>query len=265
MRVTTNLSLQDYIARGNLNTEALFASDHPVMPLVVAYYGFFADQLWADEQNQPDAAMYLALNAFTLWTGAVRIAMSGHESATYPVLRTALESACYSLVIIRKPDLAPVWKSRHEGELQRKASRKAFGSAVADAAALLEPIQRGQGDFITDLYDAHIDAGAHPNTRGVMDHIHAEPSDGDVQRVGLGSLYPGNSLQVFRALVAVAESARGISMVLTASLPTMPPALADAIRALEAQHMAVFPDAEALPGPARGGDPPGKGSRKEPT
>jgi len=56
------------------------------------------------------------------------------------------------------------------------------------------------------------------------------------RRVGMGSLYPGNSLQVFRALTMATESGRGIGMVLAACLPAMPQAVADATRALEAQH-----------------------------
>lgn len=106
------------------------------------------------------------------------------------------------------------------------------------------------------LQDPDLRAGAlrvHPNTRSVMDHIHAQPSDGDEQRVGLGSLYPGNSLQVFRALVAIVESARGISMVLTAGLPTMPLALSDAIRAPGAQHIALFSTLKRSRVPARRG------------
>jgi hypothetical protein len=236
LRVQTHLTLADYITRGDDNTQRLLASDHPLLPLVTAYYRFFAEQLWAEDQHQTDAAMFLGLNAFTLWTGAVRMALSGHEAATYPLLRTALESACYAFVISRKPELAAIWSARNVGEPQRKASRKAFGSAIADAAAMLEARQASLGKFIADLYDAHIDAGAHPNPRGVIGHVHPVESADESRRVGMGSLYPGNSLQVFRALTMATESARGIGMILAACLSAMPQALADAIRALEAQH-----------------------------
>jgi hypothetical protein len=246
LRVQTHLTLADYIARGDENTQRLLASDHPVVPLVNAYYRFFAEELWAEDQGQTDTAMFLGLNAFTLWTGAVRIALSGHEAATYPILRTALESACYALLVNRKPELAAIWSARHDGEAQRKASRKAFGSAVADVAAILEAQQPSLGDFLTDVYDAHIDSGAHPNPRGVTDHFHPIESNDDKHHVGLGSLYPGNSFQVFRALTMVTESARAIAMALTACLPAMPQAVADAVRALEAQHAALSGDAEPV-------------------
>lgn len=235
----THLTLADYIARGDANTQRLLASNHPIIPLVSDYYRFFAEQLWADEQRQTDTALFLGLNAFTLWTGAVRMALSGHEAATYPILRTALESACYALVISRRPELAAIWLARHDGEAQRKASRRAFGSAVADAAAMLQAQQASLGDFITDLYDANIDAGAHPNPRGVTDHVHPVDGEGEDRRIGMGSLYPGNSFQVFRALTMVTESARAIGMVLTACLPTIPRTVVDAVIALEAQHAAL--------------------------
>jgi len=247
LRVQTHFTLADYIARGDDNTQRLLASDHPLLPLVKSYYHFFAEQLWIEDQQQSDAAMFLGLNAFTLWTSALRMALSGHEAATYPILRTALESACYALLITRKPELAATWSARNDGDVQRKASRKAFGSAVADAGAMLEVQQTSFGDFIADLYDAHIDAGGHPNPRGVIGHVHPVASAEADRRVGMGSLYPGNSLQVFRALTITAETARGVAMVLTACLPAMPHAVADAIRALEAQHteLASGRDAEA--------------------
>lgn len=244
MKVQTHLSLAEYIRRGNQNTEALLAGTHPLFPLVEAYYEFFANQLWADEQHQAQLPMFLSLNAYTVWTSAVRMALTGHEAAVYPLLRTAVESACYALVITRRPRLGVIWSARHDGEAERKASRKAFTPAVSDAADELEKFQPGSGKFVLELYEASIDFGAHPNTRAVMNHVHDLASGGEQEGFGVGSIYPGDSLQVFRALVAVIEAGRGISMVLTCCLPTITDDVANAVRELERQQNELFP---ALP------------------
>lgn len=104
MRVKINLSLADYIARGNANTERLLVGDHPLMELVTGYYDFFGTKLWADGQPIARVPMFLSQNAFMLWTSGVRMAMSGHEAAVYSLFRTGLESACYALLVSRKPE-----------------------------------------------------------------------------------------------------------------------------------------------------------------
>lgn len=247
MKVQTHLTFEDYVARGDANTAGLLKGDHPLMPLVKAYYRFFAGQLWSDGPPQADVPMFLGINAFTLWTGGVRIALTGREAATYPLLRTALESACYALVIARRPHLATVWSARHDGQAQRKACRKAFSAAVGEAADLAEAIYPSSGEFIVDLYDATIDMGAHPNTRAVMSHVHTEPGASDEVRLGVGSIYPGNSLPVARALLRVIETGRGLSMALTAALPVLPPAVAAGVQALETQLEALFPSGVTCP------------------
>lgn len=241
MKVQTHICLAEYVRRGDANTAEVLKAPPPTMTLITAYYDFFANRLWADGHFQPQVPMMLGINAFTLWAGGVRMALSGHEAAIYPLLRTALESACYALLITRKPELAEIWSARHDGDAERKACRKMFASAVSEAAGLVDDMQDGMGDFVLQLYEAHIDLGAHPNTRSVMNHVHRTPTEKDVEGFGLGSIYSGKSLQMFRGLVAVTEGARGISMLLVACLPALSRDLADTIRNLDIQHDALFP------------------------
>ena len=240
MKIQNHITLEDYIARGDKNTAGLLKTDHPLMPLARAYYRFFADQLWADSPPVPTQQVFLSANAFTIWTAALRMALTGHEAATYPLLRTALESACYALIIARRPEMAAVWSARHDGDEQRKACRKAFGSAVADAATATGGIHPGAGTFLMELYESFIDLGAHPNTRAVMNHVHQEDEAADQVRFGLGSIYPGNSYQVARTILAVVETGRGLSMVLTAALPEISSDVVAAVEALETEHATLF-------------------------
>jgi hypothetical protein len=240
VRVKINLSLAEYIRRGNLNTEGLLAGHHPLMGLVTAYYDFFATKLWSDGQHIPEVPMFLSTNAFMVWTSGVRVAMSGHETAVYPLFRTALESACYALLISRKPQLESLWSDRDKGDAERKACRKAFGGAVADSAKYLDIREVGLGTFVIMLYEASIDYGAHPNSRGIRNHVQVTPPTAHEARFDQGSIYPGDSIQVFRALTAALEYGRGVALVLAHCLPVITRTVAEPLRDLQHEFVRLF-------------------------
>lgn len=249
MKVRINLSLADYIRDGNANTEGLLAGHHPLMPLVTDYYDFFATTLWSEGLHVPEVPIFLSTNAFMIWTSGVRMAMSGHETAVYPLFRTALESACYALLITIKPELETVWSDRDTGEAARKASRKAFGGAVSEVAKHLETEQLGLGGFVGSLYETSIDYGAHPNTRAIRNHVQVAPPSDEHRRFDQGSIYPGDSFQVFRALISTLEYGRGIAVVLAHCLPVMTTTVAEPLRALQIRFARLLeletPDLEA--------------------
>lgn len=235
MKVVINLSLAEYIRTGNLNTEGLLAGHHPLMGLVNAYYDFFATKLWSDGRPIPEVPMFLSTNAFMIWTSGVRTAMSGHETAVYPLFRTALESACYALLISMKPELESVWSDRGNGEAERKASRKAFGGAVAEVVKHLDSCESGLGTFISRLYETSIDFGAHPNSQAIRNHVQITPPIAGEKRFDQGSIYPGDLIQVFRALTAAVEYGRGVALVLAHCLPVMTTNVAVPLRELQHQ------------------------------
>ena len=74
-----------------------------------------------------------------------------------------------------------------------------------------------------------------------MNHIHAPE---DATSYDMGSVYPGDSLPVFRALVSTVETARGISILLTTALSRITGRVAQAVREMEAAHGATFPSLE---------------------
>ncbi|MFC3282633.1 hypothetical protein [Litchfieldella rifensis] len=80
-------------------------------------------------QNDGEA-FALALHAHSLFLGAVRLARSGHSSAVYPLLRTALESAAYALLFTQDDDLSEKWKNRHKSDDDFKQSKTAFAPAM---------------------------------------------------------------------------------------------------------------------------------------
>ena len=136
-------------------------------------------------------AMVLSMNAYMLFLAGVRVAMTGHVTACFPVLRTALESACYGFLIAKDPDLSAVWADRHKDADSKKVCRKAFGSAVTDVAKLVEREQPGGGQWLSDAYDAAIDFGAHPNIKSVFGHVRIleDVPEDPYFRVNLAGLY----------------------------------------------------------------------------
>lgn len=180
--------------------------------------------------------MFLSANAFMVWTSGVRMAMSGHETAIYPLFRTALESACYALLISDRPELENVWSDRGKGETERKASRRAFGGAVAEVVKLLDARESGLGGFISQLYEASIDHGAHPNSLGIRNNIQITPPADDRMRFDQGSIYPGDSFPVFRALTAAMEYGQGVALVLAHCLPVLSQDVVEPLRDLQRQY-----------------------------
>lgn len=111
--------------------------------------------------------LQLAAHSRNLWTAGVRTALSGQPYAVPPIVRTALEAACYASLINHDVSLARIWLDRHNSPQSMKDSRKAFGSAVEKVSKLLNTKAPGLGDQVNEAYQGCIDDGAHPNTRGI--------------------------------------------------------------------------------------------------
>jgi hypothetical protein len=164
--------------------------------------------------------MVLSMNAYMLFLAGVRVAMTGHVAACFPVLRTALESACYGFLIAKDADLSAVWADRHKDADSKKVCRKAFGSAVTDVAKLVEREQPGGGQWLSDAYDAAIDFGAHPNIKSVFGHVRIleDVPEDPYFRVNLGGLYGSDHWETYRMLIGCLDFALAIAVVLTRAL-----------------------------------------------
>jgi hypothetical protein len=95
------------------------------------------------------------------------MALSGQPYAVPPLVRTALEAACYAYLIANDQSLASAWLNRHVDASSMKRSRDAFRNAVPDAAKRLNAAAPGLGDHVSGAYQQCIDDGAHPNTGGI--------------------------------------------------------------------------------------------------
>lgn len=141
-------SFEDYIRAGNETSEQLLSGSDDFVQAIRRYHDFFAKVLWAEKQELGAFAALLSVNAFMIYLSAVRMALTGHVAATFPLFRTALESACYAYLMSKDSDLETVWINRNNGNDAQKACRRAFQSAVLDTAAKLNSTQSGIGDLI---------------------------------------------------------------------------------------------------------------------
>jgi hypothetical protein len=255
MFVDIERGMDEYIDTTDEITLALREENGPILQAVRAFDDYFRTTLWRDTGALAPLPLMLSMNAYMLFLAGVRVAMTGHATAAFPVLRTALESACYGYLIAKKPDLGEVWSNRHKGEAAKKASRRAFGSAVADVAKDVERQQPGGGQWLAEAYDLAIDFGGHPNIKSVLGHIRLGEDDPDDPffRVNLAGLYGADHWETRRMLFGCLDFAMAIAVVLTRALDAPDREHQDQLQALNDRKNQVAEDFEEgrLDGPDR--------------
>lgn len=197
-------TFRDYIQCGNNTTNALLDDMPPLVEAIEKYHDFFRDDMWVGDINMSPNQAFLSMNAFMIYMSAIRMALTGHVAATYPLFRTALESACYAFLISQDKALGDVWANRHKSDKTQKKCRSVFTSAVSDAADQIAQIpgHGGHGKWIKEGYQMAIDFGAHPNPKSIYHHIQ-EPEDiGSHYLFNLAGLYPVGSTEINRSLMA---------------------------------------------------------------
>lgn len=187
----TTLILNDYQTFLHHATATL--RDNVAHPSIKPYLDHFAevDRHLLVLRNPPTGtiptAMVLALNAKALLLSALHAALSGQTAPIPGLLRSALESMLYAVVIHRTPAKALVWQAT---ETARKERTKQFGWAAVQNEA--RRCDRSFAEVTDGIYDTLINIGAHPNSQGVLPNLtHSRSQDG--RSVTLGCLYPAGS------------------------------------------------------------------------
>lgn len=172
----------------------------------------FPQSIFVGETGGPPEALMLSLNAFQMLLAGGRIALTGHASVMFPVLRTALESACYAYMILENPKLAEVWRDRHDSSTKMDKCRRTFSNAVKVAAdqSSWTPANK---QWLIGTYQRMIDFGGHPNPHSIFGAISVEDG-GDDWLVNLNSIYEPDSITTRDAIMACAESGLCIATVL---------------------------------------------------
>jgi hypothetical protein len=197
------------------------ANEHAAAPPQLMYMIDRMDQIFHDDlfsypvDIHPFAAMLL-LNSYTMLAGAVREALSGHISCTYPITRTALESACYGFLIGSDNDRASIWVNRHKDKGSLRRCRQMF--TVSKAVAALEPVSTEMAEYIQGYYDASIDFGAHPNQRAILAHASAGVTQTEsTEGFNMTVVYGIDSWHINKALLVCVEASQAIAYLIAAS------------------------------------------------
>ena len=111
------------------------------------------------------------VQSYFLWMAGVRVALSGHAIAAFPILRSSTEAACYSFRMSRHPALRDVWRNRDKSAADNKRCRDAFTGCIKDTAKDIKQDEPVISRLLTELYDASITFGAHPNAHFMFHHL----------------------------------------------------------------------------------------------
>ena len=165
------------------------------------------DSLWADllqcQVPVKDKVMssVFAIQGHSLFRASLANAFSGHVAPIYPLLRNALECCFYGIIISEQPELMDVWIDRHGSLSSFKKCREKF--TASRALKLLKKTDANLGAFAQEAYDSTIDFGAHPNVKGVVNHITVNELE-NYHQLQITYLH-GSGFETSRGLVACSE------------------------------------------------------------
>lgn len=208
-------TLIDYLnaTRENLNDHA---NDYPqLMLMVLKMDEIFQDEIFSCEYDLNPVAGFLSMNSYMLLLSTVRQALSGHLVTVFPIVRTALESACYAYLIAHNEEMGKIWLNRHASENALQKCRKMF--SVKKASNYLKSFSPEMAEYVMAHYEAAIDYGAHPNKKAVFSHL-SDISEVDERFHGfeLTGVYGRNSWHVNYALLICTEVGQAIAFLLAA-------------------------------------------------
>jgi hypothetical protein len=193
--------LDSYMAAADETAAELLQGTDDLVTALRRYDHYLRHGLWAHGSRSSAIGCILQMNAYMTFLAGIRMALSGHAAAVFPLLRTALESASYGLLIERDPVLADVWTNRHRSETDKKACRKAF--TFARGVVHLKDMAPDLYDLAKLVYEGAIDFGAHPNLKGVASHLSIDENRPDgMTAFTLTSLYGSAHIETVRGLCA---------------------------------------------------------------
>ncbi|EHN8936943.1 TPA: hypothetical protein ACVS3C_001238 [Enterobacter hormaechei] len=208
-------TLLDYL-NATLENSNDHAQEHPqLMYMVLQMDQIFQKEIFDNEFDVSPITGFLAMNSYSMLLSAVGQALSGHLVAVFPIVRTALESACYAYLIAHNEAMEQIWLNRHKTESALHKCRKMF--SVKKASNELKSISPEMAEYVMANYEAAIDFGAHPNNKAIFNHL-TDMGEVDERFHGfqLTGVYGRNSWHVNYALLICTEVGQAIAFLLAA-------------------------------------------------
>jgi len=187
-----------------------------MMGLVHEMDEIFHKEIFAHDYDANSATMLLAMNSYMMLSNAIHQSLSGHMVAVFPVVRTALESACYAYLTSSDEKMEAIWFNRGKSKTATGRCRDAF--TIGAAIAKLKQASPDMADYVKKLYDSTIEYGAHPNIKSISHHLRDKGLINDAFRVFTHvGVYGENSRNVNSALLLCVETGHAIAFLLSLS------------------------------------------------
>ena len=199
--------------------QELLGGESPLMSGLRRYHDFFVDHVFSESNPLSPVQGLLAMDAFMVFLSSIRVAISGHGAAMFPLLRTALEASCYALLVGDSEEVRDIWLKRNSTPDALRTSKKTFRSPVADAAKRIQAkswVGPNTEAGINQAYNEAIDFGAHPNPKGIWPYVRVNDSHPDgYDHVSVGGVYEADSFETGRCLMACLDYGLLIALILS--------------------------------------------------
>lgn len=225
MKIITPMPITAYFEVANEVSSSVRKNEGPAMRLVLEVDELIRERLFGVDIDLGIHPMNLTLASYYSFLAAVRVAISGQAAGVFPLLRQGLECACYAYRMTEDEQLVDIWLRRHKDAEHEKFCRKSFGSAVSDTSRSIGQKQAELGTLVSELNQASIDFGGHPNLKSVLPHMSLKDLEEHVE-VALVCLYDANDRHIQFNLIACAET--GIACAFVAALAAKNHPLIDA-------------------------------------
>ena len=119
---------------------------------------------------------FFLMRSHVAFRAGCMLAMSGHNTETFPIVRNCLEYALYALHVNRNSGLAEVWLRRHENKSTEAKVRQVFKHSKI--MKTLEEVDPHNFKVAGSLYQRTIDFGGHPNERAITSSMEVKKGEG---------------------------------------------------------------------------------------
>ncbi|SFB53921.1 hypothetical protein SAMN03159488_04976 [Pseudomonas sp. NFIX10] len=227
-------SFRAYLNAGTENLDEILNTGSPFLSMMDGLDSYLTQHVSGPAVAPDEVIVHsILINARFLLMTAFRVGLTGHAAGVYPILRTALETACYALLMTEDESqtLTKIWISRNDSPDNLKACKKAFQAPIKSAQKIANDRGPGLGDWMYELYESSIDFGAHPNAKTVTLHTRMYDDEAGLTQCENVGLYAVGNHGYEWGLLACVEMGLATAIVLSM---THPVALSEAIQALQA-------------------------------
>lgn len=233
-------SFRAYLTAGTENINEVLVSDSPFLSMMDDLDDFLRQHVCSSTYVQDNPIIHsVRINArFLLMTG-FRVGLTGHSTGVFPILRTALETACYALVMSKKESLCEVWINRNSSPEDTNKCKNAFSAAIKSAQKIVSEHQPELGHWMYALYESTIDFGAHPNAKTVTLHTRILENEEGYIRIENVGLYGVENHGYLCTLLACVEMGLVTAFVLALSAGELSDEANQALHGLNMQKEAL--------------------------